>query len=335
VYPPLTDKYTWQKFLVWFIGFMGGRLQRMSRARAMRRGVDLGSLAFRVAKKQRWYAERNLRLAQFPHPGTMPAEREALIKRVFIQFSKSVIDFIWMQTRSVTEIEALVDATGLEHVHAALAQGKGAVLITAHMGNWELLGRYLAQHGVPLTVVGRDPENPEFRAMVRRLRENGDVGVVSKGGSVRELLGLLKKNKSIGLLPDQNSGDIFVPFFGVPAGTVAGPATLSLHTGAALIPVYCVRQPDDRYRLQMLPPIDTHSTGDREADQRRIMGDVNQALESVIRQYPDQWLWLHNRWKSAFEEKNRERAWGNSVATEENPTSEYDAALRRWHALNL
>jgi len=302
----------------------------------MRRATWLGKVSYRVARRQRQFADRNLRLTQFPHPGAARAERDALIQAVFVQFGKSIVDFIWMQSRSAAEVDALVDASGLDHVHHALAHGKGAVLITAHMGNWELLGRYLAQHGVPLTVVGRDPEDPEFRALVRRLRENGGVGVMSKGGSVRELLGLLRKNKAVGLLPDQNSGDVFVPFFGIPTGTVAGPATLAMHTGAALIPVFCIRQPDDRYKLIMLPPIDTHSSGDREADQRRIMADVNGVLETLIREYPDQWLWLHNRWKSAFEAKNHDRAWGETSAGPENsPDLAFAAAAGRWNELNL
>ena len=164
---------------------------------------------------------------------------------------------------------------------------------------------------------------------MRGLREqNGGVTVARKGGPVRELLAILKRGDALGLLPDQNSGDLFAPFFGVPAGTVAGPATLALHTGAAIIPTYCVRLPDDRYRLMILPPIDTTATGDREADARRIMTDVNAALESVIRQYPDQWLWIHNRWKSAFEAENRSRAWPDGVSPEENPVA--DVIWQRW-----
>jgi Kdo2-lipid IVA lauroyltransferase/acyltransferase len=119
---------------------------------------------------------------------------------------------------------------------------------------------------------------------------------------------VLRRGEAISLLPDQNSGDVFVPFFDVPAGTVAGPAAFALRTGAALIPTYCVRQPDDSYRVLILPPVPAQKSAndrDRSADIARVTGEANRVLESVIRRYPDQWLWLHNRWKSAFEEKNR------------------------------
>lgn len=293
----------------------------------MRFAVRLGHFAYAIAGRQRKYAQRNLRLVGFPEPDTPPAERDRFIRSVFVSFAKSLVDFLRGPSLTPEALDALVRADGFEHITLALARGRGVILITAHMGNWELLGRWLAQHEVPLTVVGRDPEDPDFAAWVRKMREGGGMGVASKGGSVRELLGLLKKNQAVGLLPDQNSGDVFVPFFGVPAGTVAGPATLALHTGATLIPTYCVRLPDDTYRLMILPPISTESTGDKDTDVRRIMGDVNDALESVIRRYPSQWLWLHNRWKSVFEGSNHDRCW---LAEGNGGEAAYREALRRW-----
>ena len=299
----------WQQVLLRVLTRLSVRVQALPRDRALRWGVGLGRLSYALARKQRRFAERNLRLAAFPGPATTARERDAVTRRVFESFGKVIVDFLRGPALTPADVESLVHAEGFEHIENALARGRGVVLVTAHMGNWEMLGRWLAGRGVPLTVVARDPKDPDFSAWVRHLRQSAGLNQVSKGGSARELLSLLKKNKVVGLLPDQNSGDIFVPFFGVPAGTVAGPASLALHTGAPIIPSYCVFAPDNTYRLVILPPIDITPTGDRDADIRRIMGAVNDTLSTLIQSYPDQWLWLHNRWKSAFEDKNHARCW--------------------------
>jgi KDO2-lipid IV(A) lauroyltransferase len=170
-------------------------------------------------------------------------------------------------------------------------------------------------------VVAREPEDPLFGAYVRRMRESAGFAVLGKGSSARELLAVLRRGEMISLLPDQNSGDLFVPFFGVPVGTVAGPASLALHTGATLLPCYCVRRPDDTYEVLFFSPIPSVPMGDRQADLVRITGEVNRVLEQAVRRYPDQWLWLHNRWRSAFEEKNRAR-WPEGF--------DYEAARALW-----
>jgi KDO2-lipid IV(A) lauroyltransferase len=307
----------WQKIVLALLRVISRALQRMPRHRAMAWGDRLGRFAHFITRhfvqRSQRYAHRNLILTEYPFPHASFADRDAFIQRVFIQFSKSMVDFLRGPVITPDSLTTLVKADGWEHVEAAQRHGKGIIFITAHMGNWEMLGRWLAAHGIPLTVVAREPEEPEFAAFIHEFRLNAGFQVAYRGESARELLRLLKAGKAIGLLPDQNSGDVFVPFFGVPAGTAEGPAALALHTGAVLIPSYCVRLPDDTYRLLLLPPIATDPTGDKEADKRRITTDVNQVLESVIREYPDQWLWLHNRWKSAFEDGNRARAWPNGL----------------------
>jgi KDO2-lipid IV(A) lauroyltransferase len=303
----------WQRVVLSVLTLLSTCLQRVTRPKAMRFAARLGAFAYlvnrRYVKRSHQYALRNLRLTQFPRPDATLKEREAFIQRVFIHFCKGLVDFLCGPSLTSEELHRVVHAEGMEFAEAARRAGKGTIFITAHLGNWEMLGRYLASEGIPLTVVAREPEDPAFAAWVHRMREGAGMSVAYRGGSARELLSLLKANKAVGLLPDQNSSDVFTPFFGVPAGTATGPAAIALHTGATLIPSYCVRLPDDTYRLMLLPPIPSHSTGDRQTDILRITTEVNRVLESVIREYPDQWLWLHNRWKSAFEEGNRERSW--------------------------
>lgn len=287
----------------------------------MRWGVRLGRLAYHVARRQRRYARRNLRLA-YGDALTL-REQNDLTRRVFENFGKTLIDFLCTPAVSREAVDDLVAGVeGWEWVEAAQREGRGIIILTAHLGNWEFLGRWLVTQGLSLTAVAREPEDAAFASYIRQLREKGGgYAVLNKGASARGLLAKLKQGEGVVILPDQNSGDVFVPFFGVPAGTVAGPASLALHTGALLLPFYCLREPDDRYRMLFLPPIPVEPTGDREADVVRIMTEANRVLETVIRQYPDQWLWLHNRWKSAFEDKNRSR-WP--------PGFDWEEATARW-----
>ena len=320
-------KTVWQRGLVWFFDRLSVRVQKMPRKRTVRLGTFLGNLAYRVAGKQRAYAERNLRLAGFPSFLSTPAERDTLIRRVFVHFACTMVDFLRSPSFTHAEMDRLIVTEGVEHLEAARARKKGIIILTAHLGNWELLGRWLAQHDVPLTVVARDPQDPVFARWVKEMRRNAGFEVMSKGSSARELLTRLKSNQAVGLLPDQNSGDVFVPFFGVPAGTPAGPATFALRTGAVILPSFCVRLPDNRYRVLFLSPIPAEATADKEGDVRRVTEAINQCLESVVRQYPEQWLWLHNRWKSAFEEKNHERCW--TIETQGSEDA-YRSAAARW-----
>lgn len=308
----------WQRFILNIMLFAAQRFQQMPHHKAMQWGERLGKFAHfftrNFAKRPQKYAHRNLHITGFPHPEMSGQERDAFIRHVFIQFAKSMVDFLRAPALTDVEIESLIRIEGLEHIHAAREKGKGFIVASAHLGNWELAARCLVREGWPITVVAREPENSDFAGYVRQMRESGGYRVLYRGSStIRQMLSLLRKNEGIALLPDQNSGDMFIPFFGIPAGTVAGPASLALHTGATLLVGYCVRLPDDTYIFRIHPPISTHSTGDKDADFHRIMTEVNQNLESAVREYPDQWLWIHNRWKSAFEEGNRNRAFPDGI----------------------
>jgi KDO2-lipid IV(A) lauroyltransferase len=310
----------WQRAVLGVLVGGTGAVQRLSRPAAMRLGVGLGRLAYRVARRQRRVAERNLRLAY--GDALTAGQRDALVRRVFEQFGKTTIDFLRAPALGDAGMNGLVATVeGREWLEATRAGGRGFIIVTGHIGNFELLGRWLAAQGVPSTAVARDPADPALAQYARRMREVRGNVMLSKGTSARELLARLGRGEVITLGVDQNSGDVFVPFFGVPAGTVTGPAKLALHRGAALLPAFCLREPDDRYQMLFLPPITAETTGDREADVARMTAEVNRVLESVVRRFPDQWLWLHNRWKSAFEEDNRPR-WPEGT--------DFEAARRRW-----
>ena len=257
--------------------------------------VGLVALSWRFIKRYRVMADKNLKIAYGDR--MTAAERNELTRRVFRHFAHAISDFLKAPSMTPEQVKALVKVDSFAPMDDLLARGKGLIFITAHIGNWELLARRAAIHGTHITVVARQGDDPAFNALTDHIRESGGYSVHPRGDSPRALLKVLRSNAVIGILPDQKSDDVFVPFFGQLAGTVAGPAVLALKTGAAILPVFCIRQPDGTYQTIHLPEIDTHSTDNQEADIWRITADITAAVESIVRQYPDQWLWLHDRWK--------------------------------------
>jgi KDO2-lipid IV(A) lauroyltransferase len=189
----------------------------------------------------------------------------------------------------------------LDLVDEALAQGKGILAITAHFGNWERMAEAFAARGYKISVVARDTNEERTTKIVNDVRKGRGIEVFSRGKAARELLRRLRSNQVVGILTDQNTREILVPFFGIPAGTNEGPAVIHLLTGTPLFTAFAVELPDGRYRVNaerlVLPP----PTGDREADVLAIMTRVNQKIEEAVRAHPEQWLWMHDRWRWARE----------------------------------
>ncbi len=313
----------WQRLVAGVMVKVATPIQRLSRPIALRFGEYLGQLAYYVAGRQRRRALANLHLAYGEELSR--AQREALTRQVFQHFGRAIIDFLRAPRYTTEELTHLISCEGWEQVDVALNRGKGIILVTGHLGNWELLGRWLATvQKVPLTVVARDPDNPALATYLRSMRENAGFTVLSKGESARGLLRALRRGEAILILADQNSSDIFAPFFGIPAGTAAGPASLAVRSKAALIPIYCIEMPNHSFQVTCQPPIEMSTTTapeERQTEFLRITAALNQTLEGVVRQYPAQWLWLHNRWKSAFAESHR-NAWTDDRT--------FFAAWERW-----
>lgn len=257
----------------------------------------LGKLAYRLSRRYRTVAERNLQMAY--GESLSDEERSRLVEQVFIHFAKSLMEFLVGDGLTPNDLHRMVTLVGEEHLQWCLRQGKGTLIITAHYGNWEIAARYLTQcRGYVLNVVARDADDSATTVLVNRIRELGGYRVIPRGQAARPVLQALKRNELVALLPDQNAGDVFVPFFGRLAGTVAGPALLALRSGAPLLPVFCTRQPDNTYLFEMLPPLVVQPSEDKERDVREIMARITALIEQQIRKHPSQWLWLHNRWKT-------------------------------------
>jgi len=288
----------WQKVLLDRVGLYAfGAGQRMflkqDVAVAERRGELFGELAFRVLKSRRRRAISNLELA---FPEWSDAKRDEVARKVFRHFGLITADFLRTPLRTNEELLAATEVVGMEHYEKAAAVGKGIIACTAHLGNWERFGHWMIATGGNISVVARDANQGAIQDRVSKIREMTGLTVLSRGDSARPILVKLRRKEIIGLLPDQNSDESFVPFFGKPCGTVLGPAVLHQRTGAPLLPAYCVRTGPGKYKVILLEPIDIDNTN-KSAEE--IMAEVNAVLESVIREYPEQWLWLHDRWKNA------------------------------------
>jgi KDO2-lipid IV(A) lauroyltransferase len=263
---------------------------------AQRLGAGLGQLAYALSRRYRRVAIENLRRA---FPDWTPQQVKTTAQRVFRNFGVSLAEFLKAPSMTQPEIERILTVVGLEHLDAAFAEGKGVLLITGHFGNWELMARYICMLGYPVAVIARDADDPGTTELVTMLRERSGYRVFPRGNAARLVLKALRANEAVGILPDQNAGDVFVEFFGQKAGSVAGPAVFHLRTGAPLVPLFNVRLPDDRHRVEILAPMRFEPSGDAQADYQRIMQALHDVLEGYVRRYPDQWLWLHDRWKSA------------------------------------
>ncbi|MBS1718796.1 MAG: lysophospholipid acyltransferase family protein [Armatimonadetes bacterium] len=255
-------------------------------------GAGLGNALWPVFRKQRERAIYNMGIA---FPELSADEQRALAKKVFRHFGMMAIDFLRAGKRNPEKMLATTEIEGWENVEAAAALGKGILVVTGHLGNWERFGHWGTAKGWPLAVVAREANDAGLNALATQMREQAGLEIISRGDAVRPILKKLKEKGTVAILPDQNSEECYVPFFGKPAGTVMGPAVLHIRTGAPLLPAYYVKVGVGKYRAVILPMMTPGASKTAE----EITADLNLALESVVRRYPDQYLWLHDRWRSA------------------------------------
>lgn len=260
----------------------------------------LGHFGYCASKRYRNVGLKNLTIA---FGDTMSdAEKHAVVDRVFRNFAKAAIaEFAYIGSLSPDDVRKLVQISkeDEDYLWSIYRRGRGLLFITGHFGNFELGAKRVAIEGIKLSVVARMDGNAMMADLINGIRKDGGYEVLGRGNAAKPVIKRLRSGQAVAMLPDQKSEDVWVSFFGRPSGTVAGPAIIALRTGAPLVPGFCVRQADDSFRMLVMREIDITSTGDQDADVERIMTDVNAAIEKAIRLYPDQWLWLHDRWRVA------------------------------------
>jgi lauroyl/myristoyl acyltransferase len=225
-------------------------------------------------------------------PEASEEQLEATVHRACVNIMKGHYDLFRLSRLSLDEIEAITQVEGREHMDEALAQGKGAILFSAHFGNVDVLAQIPRAFGIPITGAVEHVEPERLFQYTLKLRTRHGVRMIPSDGPMMELRRALKRGELIGLPSDRGLGDNAreVEFFGSPAQLPAGPVRLALRTGAALIPGFGLRLPDNTFLARIEPALELPRTGDREADIAAGMEMVADVLERIILQAPDQWL---------------------------------------------
>ena len=274
-----------------------GALRRLRWSRAGAIGEQLGALGYRPLGIRRTVAERQI-AAAFPELPAAEVRRIALAS--FRHLGRTSIETALLPSLARTEVLAMVaQAEGWSLMERALALGRGLILVTGHLGNWEVGGAWMAARGVPLDAVVRRMSNPLFDNYLNDTRARMGVGVIHDRDAVRRTTRSLKEGRVVALLADQgvlNLASTFVPFFGRPAKTPRGPAVFALRLSVPILFGTAVRQPTGRFHL-VLESVPVENTGDREADIDRIVARYTSVLERHVRLVPEQYFWQHRRWK--------------------------------------
>jgi KDO2-lipid IV(A) lauroyltransferase len=285
-----------QYFTFFILSFF---LNLISPARAIRAGKRIGLLFYLVDTRHRNVALENLKAA---YGLKLPdAEMERIARACFMNLGISVVEMIRWKITDQKEFVKNISVDGMEHYRNAVKKGRGLVFIGAHFGNWELLGIMISLLFQKGYLVARKLDNPYIHDKVEQIRSSAGNRVINKNDAFWEMIKLLKKGELVGVLMDQNVDKregVFVPFFGRPACTNKGLAMIVLKTKTPMVPIFMVRQPDGRHRIIVKPEIPLVQTGNLKNDIRQNTAHINIAIEEMIRQYPEQWLWMHRRWKT-------------------------------------
>lgn len=287
----------WFEFAaVWLVLKVVGALPRAISRRA---AAFVAAVLFRVRPKLRKTAEFNLRLA---FPDWTDARRNDVIRKMVRNLGRMAAEFARLPGLTKQNIQDIVILDGHENFLEGRRRGKGVLYLTGHIGGWELSSFAHALYGYPLHYMARPLDNQGLDVLVNRYRCGSGNLPIFKNESARTMLKILKDSGTIGILADQNTlpaEGVFVDFFGKLACATTGIARVALHTGAAVVPGFAYWDESiQKYCLRFEPPVELIRTGDTERDVFENTQKFTKVLEEIIRKYPDQWVWVHARWKT-------------------------------------
>jgi Kdo2-lipid IVA lauroyltransferase/acyltransferase len=286
-----------------FLGFRlaRGLLAHLPRTRALQVGAAVGSLFYRFDRRRGRLARYNLALAFPEKSGT---EREAILLRSCRNLGRiaaEVCHFHELTPESVSRYVTPADPAAWRQL-VANARQRGAVVLTAHLGNWELLAYAHGLLGTPVTLVHRAMRNPLVDAEILSMRTRAGTHSIAKKAAAREMLRALHRKELVAMAADQNQTrrfGVFAHFFGIAASTTPGPARLAMLTGAPVYPAFLIREGEtERHRIVVLPEVEMVRTGNREADIVANTQRCTSVIERMVCEYPDQWIWFHKRWRT-------------------------------------
>jgi KDO2-lipid IV(A) lauroyltransferase len=282
--------------LAWpFIKILGVLPRSLARAF----GIGIGWAVYLLHVRLRQVGMRNLALA-FPEKSA--AERGRILRGEFTSLGRQLAEVCQIPKYTPENVDQVVVYEGFENYERARARGQGVLFLTAHFGGWELSAFTHSMHGYWMHVVVRPLDNPYLDRLIRNYRTMHGNKIVDKADFVRGLLAAMKAGEVVGILMDTNMTPpqgVFVDFFGIPACTASGLARIALRTDAAVVPGFTIWDPALRkYRLRFDPAVELIRTGHLEADIVANTRQFTKIIEDYVRQYPEQWLWVHRRWKT-------------------------------------
>lgn len=278
-----------------FIKILGLLARPLSRAL----GIAIAQTVYLLHFRLRRVGMRNLAMV---FPEKSEAERARILRGEFTSLGRQLAEMSQFPRYTKANIDDIVVYDGLENYERAYARGKGVLFLTAHFGGWELSAFAHSLHGHWLHVVMRPMDNPYLDRLLQSYRSMHGNKVVPKDDFVRGLLAAMKAGETVGILMDTNMTPpqgVFVDFFGIPACTASGLARIALRTDAAVVPGFTIWDEKlGKYRLRFDPALELVRTGNLEADIIANTQMFTKVIEDYVRKYPEQWLWVHRRWKT-------------------------------------
>jgi KDO2-lipid IV(A) lauroyltransferase len=267
-------------------------------------GRFLGRFWYAVDARHRKIALDNL--ARAFGSRTTAAEREILAREHFIHLGYTFVETCRLRGPRAARLQEVVQVEGREHLDRARARGRGIMVVTGHFGSWEVLGRAWPLLGEVGAFVARPLDNPFLEAWIAGIRTAGGNRVIPKRHAFRHVVETLRRGETVAMLIDQNVAreqGVFVDFFGTPACTTTAATLAARRTGAALLPAVCARRAPGRFTIRIGKEIPVAVTGDVRRDIVATTAQATTALEAFIRDHPEQWFWVHRRWKTRPEGK--------------------------------
>ncbi len=271
----------------------------LPRPLARAKGISLAWLVYLLHRRLRRVGMRNLEMA---FPEQSKGQRRKILLGTFTSLGRQLAEVCLFPRYTRENVTQVIVYDGFENYERAHSRGKGVLYLTAHLGAWELSAFAHSLQGHPLRIVMRALDNPYLDALIQRYRTMHGNSVIDKDNFVRGLLAAMKASETVGILMDTNMTPpqgIFVDYFGIPACTASGLARIALRTDAAVVPTFTIWDEKlGKYRLRFDPALELIRTGNLEADIAANTQKFTKVIEDYVRQYPDQWLWVHRRWKT-------------------------------------
>ena len=264
-----------------------------------------GTTGFLADRRGRRIGRANLNVA-FGNEKS-PAQKRTILRAAYITMSRTFLDVIWFGTHSEKRLKKYVE---LDRSAEHFLRNKNQICITAHFGNWEIIGQMTALHGFPLHSIAMPVKNPEVNRLLIERREITGQKIIPREGALRQLLSILRGGGKTAFLVDQNTkpkeGGIWVDYFGLPVPVTSAPAALAAKTGSEILIGFCAPLRGGRYRAyatEIIPPPENSG----EETVKELTQRILRAIESEVRQHPDHWLWMYKRWKMVRPGEDRTR----------------------------